>query len=202
MGSDSCRYRHTGGRSSGAQCDRWDPSPMWSSDRWLRGISASGSLPRSSGSSLRNLLSPPGSQTAGLLDIKGPTRRTITRTRRLHSAIQQRSLESSSSVRRTDASTSQELVDPQDPSDMVAETGQQLLSRASHHGAPGSVARWDSFAAAPGLAGPGRRSSLAAPPTATTALMRELRPWLIRLAWQDPCYSFPLSAGDVPCARL
>jgi hypothetical protein len=58
-------------------------------------------------------------------------------------------------------------------------------------GAPGSIARWAGFAAAPRLAGPGRRSSLAGPPKATTALMSELWPWLIRLAWQDPCYSFP-----------
>jgi hypothetical protein len=55
--------------------------------------------------------------------------------------------------------------------------------------------------AAPRLAGPGSRSSFAAPPKATTALMSELWPWLIRLAWQDPCYSFPPERqGRTVCA--
>jgi hypothetical protein len=43
-------------------------------------------------------------------------------------------------------------------------------------GAPGSIARWDGFAAASRLAGPGRRSSFATPPKATTTLMSELWP--------------------------
>lgn len=70
-------------------------------------------------------------------------------------------------------------------------------------GAPGSVARWDGFAAAPQTRRSGSQVVVRdAAESDCSVHERSFGHDLIRLVWQDPCYSFPLSAGDVPCARL
>ena len=69
---------------------------------------------------------------------------------------------------------------------LVRKPAVQLIASSAWRGSPGhgvgcgdgalgGIARWDGFAAAPRLAGPGRRSSFATP-KATTALMSELWP--------------------------
>jgi hypothetical protein len=67
-------------------------------------------------------------------------------------------------------------------------------------GARGSVARWDGFAAAPRLARPGRRSSSATPPKATTASWASFAHDLFAWRGRAPALAFPLSAEDVSCA--